>query len=75
MSSVHFDRLSTWTKFKPSLCEGCRALCCFLPLEVDKQDLLKLGLISEDEFQGSLKKVAKRLQSEGWVKSFRAATG
>ena len=73
--SVNFDLPSTWMRFRPSLCEGCLALCCSLPLEVDKQDLLQLGLISEDEVEGSLKKVAKRLQSEGLIKSFRAGTG
>jgi Fe-S-cluster containining protein len=75
MSSVNFDLPSTWVKFRPSLCEGCSALCCSLPLEVDKEDLCRLGLISEDELQGSLKKVAKRLQSQKLIKIFRAGTG
>lgn len=74
-SGVNFDFPSTWVKFRPSLCEGCTSLCCSLPLEIDKEDLHRLGLISEDELQGSLKKVARRLQSEGVVKSFRAGTG
>ncbi|NBX69447.1 MAG: YkgJ family cysteine cluster protein [Proteobacteria bacterium] len=73
--SVNFDLPSTWVKFRPSLCDGCTSLCCSLPLEIDKYDLLKLELISEDEFHGSLKKVARRLESEGIVKSFRASTG
>lgn len=75
MSTVNFDFPSTWMKFKPSLCEGCEALCCFLPLELDKDDLLRMGLISEDEYHGSLKKVAKRLQNEKIIKNFRAASG
>ena len=75
METVIFDLPSTWIKFRPSLCEGCSALCCHLPLEVDKHDLFQLELISEDEFNGSLKKAAKRLQSAGLIASFRATTG
>jgi Fe-S-cluster containining protein len=75
MNSVNFDKISTWIKFRPTLCEGCTALCCSLPLELDKNDLLRLGLVSEDEIAGSLKKVAKRLQGEKIIKNFRAATG
>ncbi len=73
-NEVNFDLLSTWVKFRPSLCESCTALCCSLPLEVDKEDLFRLGLISENELEGSLKKVAKRLQTQGLIKNFRAAT-
>ena len=75
MNPVNFDLPSTWVKFRPSLCQGCLALCCSLPLEVDKDDLLRLELISEDEYSGSLKKVAKRLQANKLIKNFRAATG
>jgi Fe-S-cluster containining protein len=34
-----------------------------------------MGLISEDEAQGSLKRAARRLADEGIVVSFRARTG
>lgn len=74
-NSVNFDLPSTWVKFRPSLCDGCTSLCCSLPLEVDQEDLLRLGLITEDEVEGNLKKVARRLQSEGKIRSFRASTG
>lgn len=74
-NSVNFDLPSTWVKFRPSLCVGCTSLCCSLPLEVDQEDLLRLGLMTEDEVEGSLKKVARRLQSEGKIRSFRASTG
>lgn len=70
-----FDRLSLWTKFRPSLCKGCYAACCRLPVEATAQDLVRLGLVSMDEVSGSLKKVARRLQSEGMIRHFRASTG
>ncbi len=37
-------------------------------------DLIRLGLITEEEAAQSLKKVAKRLQSEGIIQAFIAKT-
>lgn len=45
-----------------------------MPVEVKLEDLVRLGLVGEDEAQGSLKKVAKRLIREGLVVSYRAGT-
>jgi Fe-S-cluster containining protein len=75
MPFVDVDRLSTWTPYKPSFCKSCWAGCCRLPVEASPADMVRLGLITEDESRGSLKKHARRLISEGLVKSFRATTG
>ncbi|MGZ3694849.1 MAG: YkgJ family cysteine cluster protein [Bdellovibrionota bacterium] len=72
---VDQDRPSTWKPYKSQNCASCQATCCTMPVEVNVQDLVKIGVISEDEAQGSLKKVARRLQSEGLVKNYRTATG
>jgi len=69
------DKLSNWTRFRPSLCRGCWAGCCRLPVEVTAADLIRLGLLSEDEASGSLKKAARRLISAGKVRYFRVSTG
>lgn len=37
-------------------------------------DLVRLGLCTEDEAHGSLKKLFKRLRAEKWVSSYRAGT-
>ena len=66
---------STWIKFKPSLCQDCMGGCCTLPVEVSAGDLVRLGLLFEDETKGSVKKVASRLIKERVVQSFRAASG
>jgi hypothetical protein len=57
------------------MCEGCFAGCCTLPLEVSAYDLIRLGVVSEDEAAASLKKVARKLSKEGIVRSFFAKTG
>lgn len=66
---------STWTAYKNGLCEGCWSGCCTLPLEVSAYDLIRLGVTTEDEAAVSLKKVAKRLQKEGIIQSYRASSG
>lgn len=45
-----------------------------MPVEVKISDLVRLGLVSEDEALGSLKRVAKRLKNEGLISSYRQGT-
>jgi len=71
----NLDRLSNWTKFRPSLCQGCGAGCCRLPVEANASDLLRLGLISPDELGNGLKKAARRLMTAGVVRQYRATSG
>jgi Fe-S-cluster containining protein len=66
------QRPSTWVKFKKNLCDGCWSGCCTLPLEASAFDLIRLGLITEDEAASSLKKVARRLMKEGLIQAFQA---
>jgi hypothetical protein len=66
---------STWKPWKKGLCEGCWAGCCTLPLEVSAYDLIRLGVITEDEAAASLKKVARKLSKEGIIQSYRATAG
>lgn len=72
MSFGDVQRPSTWVKFKKGLCEGCWSGCCTLPLEVSASDLMRLGLITEDEAASSLKKVARRLMREGVIQAFQS---
>ena len=66
------DRPSTWVPYRASLCDTCIAACCTMPLEVKREDLERLGLA--DPLEASPKKIAKRLQKEGVVRTYRAAT-
>lgn len=72
MNSADVQRPSTWMKYKKNLCEGCWSGCCTLPLETSAFDLIRLGLITEDEAASSLKKVARRLLKEGIIQAFQA---
>lgn len=57
------------------MCEGCWGGCCTLPVEVSSMDLMRLQIATEDEVSGSLKKLAKRLQSDGLIQHFTPRTG
>lgn len=71
---VDIDRPSTWTKFKPSLCSGCHGNCCKLHVEAKVPDLVRMGLLSEDEALWSAKKIARKLESQKIIQSYRAST-
>ncbi len=45
-----------------------------MPVEVKLADLIRLGLCSEDEAAGSVKKLSKRLIKEGYIVSYRQGT-
>lgn len=45
-----------------------------MPVEVKLDDLVRLGVASRDEAQGSLKKLARRLTQTGILASYRAGT-
>lgn len=75
MSLPHVDRPSTWKKFAGDhMCRGCQSGCCTMPVEVKLSDLIRLGVTDEDEAQGSLKKLAKRLIRERIIVSYRQGT-
>ncbi|HEX4926190.1 MAG TPA: YkgJ family cysteine cluster protein [Bdellovibrionales bacterium] len=75
MKRPDVDRPSEWVRYRESLCQNCWAGCCTMPVEVTASDLVRLGIANADETQGSLKKLAKRLEREKIVKNFRASTG
>ena len=71
---VDIDRPSTWTKFKPSLCSGCHGNCCKLHVDAKVPDLVRMGLLSDDEALWSAKKIARKLESQKLIQGYRAST-
>jgi uncharacterized protein len=73
-NSSDAQRPSTWQRYRTGMCEGCWAGCCTLPVEASASDLIRLGLITEEEASESLKRVAKRLTDQGYLQGFHAKT-
>jgi Fe-S-cluster containining protein len=74
---VDYARPSTWVRYTPSLCDGCAADCCRLPVEVTVEDLARLGLLAADEAASParLRHALKRLVAKGALESLRATGG
>ncbi|MBX7149691.1 YkgJ family cysteine cluster protein [bacterium] len=62
----------TWIKYKEGLCTGCMATCCTMPVEVDKDDLVLLGLLDEGD---DLRKKTKDLLKQKIIERYRDKTG
>ncbi len=74
MKACDKDRPSTWRKFDLKNCSSCQATCCQMPVEIRKEDVLRLGIATEDEFNHSIKKVARKLEQAGVIQSYRAGS-
>lgn len=74
MNLMDIDRPSTWKKYVSGMCTGCHGGCCTMPVEVGGKDLIRLGVVTEDEITHSLKKTVKRLLREKIIVSYRQGT-
>jgi Fe-S-cluster containining protein len=74
MAQVDKDRPSTWRPYNSINCSNCRAHCCSMPVEVRAEDLIRLGLVTKDELENSVKKTAKKLKKAGYISSYREGT-
>lgn len=73
--AVDKDKISTWVKYKDSMCRSCIGTCCTMPVEVKIDDLVRLGYATEDDLTNSSpQKIAKQLQKQKLVRSYREST-
>jgi Fe-S-cluster containining protein len=45
-----------------------------MPLEIKKEDLIRMELATEADFENSISRLVTRLQKEGVLQSYRAST-
>ncbi|MEY2946794.1 MAG: hypothetical protein RL084_191 [Pseudomonadota bacterium] len=70
-SIVDVDRLDSWTRYKPGMCDSCAANCCTMPVEVKMADLIRLELVDPFEAEHEEpKQIAKRLMKAGFIDHF-----
>jgi Fe-S-cluster containining protein len=72
MLKVNLQDTGTWSKYHPDKCQDCMAWCCYLPVEVDAQDLVRMELINDFEVELGHKYILKKMQKEKIVKRFDA---
>lgn len=74
MKRPNVDRPSTWKTYRNDMCKNCWGACCTMPVEIKSVDLVRLGVATNDEAAGSVKRLAKRLMKEGLIQSYRQGT-
>lgn len=72
--SVDILRPKTWLRYKPSMCRGCQAGCCTLPVNVTSEELFHMGFIEAHQVNGPLKRIAQRLKRMGIIRSYQDRT-
>ncbi len=70
IDQVDVNETSSWTKFRQRLCSECWANCCTMPVEVKLADLVRMDAITAFEAGEPIKKLAKKLKTEGIVEHF-----
>lgn len=55
----YLNNLSLWTKYKKNLCESCEGLCCYMPVEVEIIDLVRMNILSKFHLELSEKEQIK----------------
>ncbi|NDY90948.1 YkgJ family cysteine cluster protein [Ideonella livida] len=78
-SSIHVvdvDRLETWSRYRPGLCDRCAANCCTMPVDVRLPDLVRLQLVDPFETEHEEpRRIAQRLQKARLIDHFNARHG
>ena len=67
---IDMDDTSTWIPYNRRLCNGCRALCCTMPVEVKLADLVRMGAITEFEAGEPVKLLVRKLKKAGVVERY-----
>lgn len=72
MKKVEIAKPSSWVEFKPSMCRGCWAGCCTMPVQVTSEELYHMGFIDAHQVNGPLKRISQKLIKAGIIKSFNS---
>lgn len=71
------DRLNdlrTWLPFKKEMCETCVGSCCYMPVEIMTDDLLRLQILDEFHLELSQKEQIKEALKNPAIKRFTPST-
>ncbi len=66
--------LKRWTPYKKGMCETCEGLCCYMPVEIKTEDLLRMGVLVEFHLELSLKEQIKEAMKHPGVLRYTPST-
>ncbi|NBX68273.1 MAG: YkgJ family cysteine cluster protein [Proteobacteria bacterium] len=72
MKTVEIAKPSSWVRFKPSMCRGCWAGCCTMPVQVTSEELYHMGFLEARQVNGPLKRISQKLIKAGIIKSYNS---
>jgi len=70
----HLKDLSRWTHYKKGMCDTCEGLCCYMPVEVAVNDLIRLGILADFHLEMSHKEQMKDALKHPGVSRYTAST-
>ncbi|MGZ3788711.1 MAG: YkgJ family cysteine cluster protein [Bacteriovorax sp.] len=70
----HLNDLKRWTKYKKGLCDTCAGLCCYMPVEVRVNDLVRLNVLDEFHLELSEREQVKDALKHPAIQRFTPST-
>lgn len=70
----HLKDMGRWTHYKKGMCDTCEGLCCYMPVEVQTSDLIRLGILADFHLEMSLKEQIKDALKHPGVSRYTAST-
>lgn len=70
----HLKDLNKWSLYKKGMCETCEGLCCYMPVEVKTQDLVRLGILDEFHLELSIKKQTREALKYPGISRYTSST-
>lgn len=64
------QHLEHWTRYKKGLCQDCEGSCCYMPVEITSDDLIRLGILSEFDRELSLNEQNKKALKHQAIKRY-----
>ncbi len=70
----HLKNLNRWTLYKKGMCDTCEGLCCYMPVEIEISDLVRMNLLTDFHLELDLKEQIKEALKHPSVVRFTAST-
>ena len=71
----HLKDLNRWSPYKNEMCSTCEGLCCYMPVEVQTKDLIRMGILVEFHLELSEKEQIKDALRHPGVTRYTPSSG
>jgi Fe-S-cluster containining protein len=71
----HLKDINRWSLYKKDMCGTCEGLCCYMPVEVETSDLIRMGILVEFHLELSQKEQIKAAITHPGVQRYTPSSG